>query len=55
LLHRVWAPLSGKVIEKNKLFENQGILIDEDPFIESWLVYIIPVNLEEELLNLTLP
>ena len=55
MLHRVWAPLSGKVIEKNKQFEKKGIFIDEDPFIESWLVYIIPANLEEELLNLTLP
>lgn len=54
-LHRVWAPLSGKIIKKNKQFEKKGILINQDPFIDGWLVYIIPVNLEEELLNLTLP
>jgi CheY-like chemotaxis protein len=52
LTHTVWAPLSGKVIEINRQIERNGSLVSSDPFLQGWLVRIIPTNLEAELLNL---
>jgi CheY-like chemotaxis protein len=54
LVHTVWAPLSGRVIEYNRDIEQNAHLIHTDPFFQGWLVRIIPTNLESELVNLTL-
>jgi CheY-like chemotaxis protein len=54
LMHTVWAPLSGRVIENNHEIEQNPNLINTDPFFRGWLVRIIPTNLESELGNLTL-
>jgi CheY-like chemotaxis protein len=53
LIHMVWAPLSGKVIEINHEIEKNPNLINSDPFHHGWLVKIIPTNLQSELENLT--
>jgi len=53
LIHMVWAPLSGKVIEINHEIEKNPNLINTDPFNQGWLVKIIPTNLQNELENLT--
>ncbi|NIR52786.1 response regulator [candidate division KSB1 bacterium] len=53
LVHKVWAPLSGRVIEINHKLEEDTGLIDSDPFDQGWLVRVIPTNLENELENLT--
>lgn len=53
LLHMVWAPLSGKVIDVNREVEQNPNLINTDPFNHGWLIKVIPTNLEKELENLT--
>ena len=53
LLHRVWAPLSGRVIAVNHDLESAPQLVDRDPFGRGWLVRIVPDSADEELLNLT--
>lgn len=52
LVHMVWAPLSGKVIENNCEIEQDANLINTDPFFRGWLIRIIPTNLEGELVHL---
>ena len=51
--HRIWAPLSGRVIDLNKrAFRKAG----HGGWLEvcrEWVVRIVPSNLEEELANLT--
>ncbi len=54
LMHTIWSPLSGKVIEKNQEVEKVGTLIDKNRLFHDWLVCMIPTNLEEELQNLIL-
>ena len=54
LIHMVWAPLSGKIIEINREIEKNPNLINTDPLNQGWLIKIIPTNLESELENLTL-
>lgn len=53
LLHSVWAPLSGKVVEINQAMQENLELLHEEPFKRGWLVRVIPTNLETELQNLT--
>jgi CheY-like chemotaxis protein/glycine cleavage system H lipoate-binding protein len=52
LVHRVRAPLSGRVFALNKDLETEPDLLDRDPFGRGWLVRIVPENLEEELPSL---
>lgn len=52
LIHMVWAPLSGKVVEINTEVEKNADLINSDPYGDGWLLKIIPTNLENELKNL---
>jgi len=54
LIHMVWAPLSGKIIEVNHEIERNPDLINTDPWNHGWLLKIIPTNLQSELKNLTL-
>ena len=54
LIHTVWAPVSGKVVEVNSEIEKNPNLINKDPFKHGWLIKIIPTNLQSELENLTL-
>lgn len=53
LVHVVWAPLSGRIIEKNQALEQNIDLLNTDPFSKGWLVRTIPTNLENELENLS--
>ena len=52
LIHTVWAPLSGRVVEINHEIEQNAKLINTDPFNLGWLVKIKPTHLEGELENL---
>lgn len=51
-IHTVWAPLSGKVIDRNKDLEKDTTLLFRDPFVKGWLARIIPSHSELELKNL---
>ncbi len=53
LTHRVWAPLSGKVIAVNPALDRAPMLLTADPFGEGWPLRILPENLTQELPALT--
>jgi glycine cleavage system H protein len=49
---RVYAAISGKVVEVNEALEDSPELINQSPYDQGWMVKIEPANLEEELKNL---
>jgi len=49
---KVYAPVSGEVVEVNEDLEDEPELINESPYDEGWIVKIKPQNLEAELANL---
>jgi glycine cleavage system H protein len=49
---RVYAVISGKVVEVNEALEDSPELINQSPYDQGWMVKIEPANLEEELGNL---
>jgi CheY-like chemotaxis protein len=52
LVHLVWSPVSGRVIQHNQLVEHNYSLLDSDPLERGWLVRVIPDN-RSELENLS--
>jgi CheY-like chemotaxis protein len=53
LVHLVWSPVSGRVIQHNQAVEHNHELLYSDPFERGWLVRVIPDNIESELENLS--
>lgn len=49
---RVFAPVSGEVIEVNIELEFDPTLINQDPYGEGWIAKIKPSSLESDLKNL---
>ena len=54
-VHRVWAPLSGRIISLNPDLTDDLDLIRRQPLTAGWLARIIPNRLEKELVNLSRP
>lgn len=52
-VHRIWAPLGGRVLEANTALKSHPAPMSEDPFGEGWLVRIVPSRQEHELRQLT--
>jgi CheY-like chemotaxis protein len=52
LTHRIWAPLSGRVISQNPVIAENLDLIQRAPYTEGWIARVIPSSLEKELPNL---
>ena len=52
LVHAVWAPLSGQVVEANSALA-RGDQRKTEMAAQTWLVRIVPTDLEDELSNLT--
>jgi len=51
----LYAPVSGKIAEINEKLKDDPHIINEDPYVEGWIVEIEPKNsliLEQELKNL---
>ncbi|UCD84151.1 MAG: response regulator [Deltaproteobacteria bacterium] len=48
-IHKLWAPISGKVVEVNSELDKEASLASSDPYGKGWLMRIEPSNLEEEL------
>ena len=51
----LYAPVSGKIVEINEKLKDDPHIINEDPYVEGWIVEIEPKNsliLEQELKNL---
>jgi CheY-like chemotaxis protein/glycine cleavage system H lipoate-binding protein len=54
VVHRVWAPLGGTVLESNVELASDPELLNRAPFSSGWLVRVAPTALEEQLGALTL-
>jgi ActR/RegA family two-component response regulator len=48
-VHKVWTPVSGKVIATNTKVESDFSILSEDPYGAGWLLQITPTNLDAEL------
>jgi len=51
--HTAWSALSGRIIAVNPLAKGTREPPNSDPLGDSWLVRIIPDNLESEMMNLS--
>ncbi len=49
---KIFAPVSGEIIEVNQELEDSPELINSSPYEEGWIGKIKPSNLDEELKNL---
>lgn len=52
LVHSVLAPVSGKVIGKNPVIEQDPRVVEKDPYFAGWLYRVIPSDPEFELAQL---
>lgn len=50
---RLWTPVTGRVKEVNKEIVEDFSKLIHDPYHEGWLVLVEPLNLEEDIKNLT--
>jgi len=48
-VHRVWAPLSGRVLTANDRLAGEPDLLSRAPFGDGWLVRIVPARVDEEI------
>jgi len=55
LVHDVWSPLSGRVLEVNEGVERSPDFALDAPQATRWLVRVLPSDFEKEVLNLTSP
>jgi CheY-like chemotaxis protein/glycine cleavage system H lipoate-binding protein len=53
LLHTILCPLSGKVIERNLVLEEDPHIVEKDPYFTGWFYRVIPSDPEYELSQLT--
>jgi CheY-like chemotaxis protein/glycine cleavage system H lipoate-binding protein len=51
-LHRMWSPVSGRVISINEELKEDYSRVMRDPYDSGWLLLIKPASLEEDLKNL---
>jgi len=51
-VHRLWAPLSGRITAVNDAVKGDPGLLMRSPYDQGWLICIAPMNLEKELANL---
>ena len=52
---KLYAPVSGEIIEVNEDIEDDPNLINDDPYGEGWVIKVEPSNLEEDLATLKKP
>ena len=51
-IHRLWCPVSGRVMEVNEAVRHDLKPLAQDPFGQGWLFLLEADNLEEEVSNL---
>jgi CheY-like chemotaxis protein/glycine cleavage system H lipoate-binding protein len=51
-LHRVWAPVSGKVVRVHKELQADVSKVQKDPYEAGWMLLIEPDRLEDDMTNL---
>jgi glycine cleavage system H protein len=49
LIHRVWTPISGRILEINEGIKSDYSLLLEDPYGAGWLILLAPSNLGAEI------
>lgn len=49
---KLYAPVSGEIVEVNEDIEDEPNLINDDPYGEGWVLKVEPSNLEGDLANL---
>ena len=49
---KIFAPVSGEIVEANDELEDSPELINESPYDEGWIARIKPSNLDSDLANL---
>jgi DNA-binding response OmpR family regulator len=52
-VHKVWTPVSGRIISVNTGLVTDHTPLERDPYGDGWLALISPTNLASELTNLT--
>jgi FixJ family two-component response regulator len=53
-IHKLWSPVTGKVVEVNSMIQKDPSVANRDPYGKGWLVRVIPFNLDEEVNDLVL-
>ena len=53
-IHKLWSPVTGKVISVNEILNKDCSLAKEDPRGRGWLIRVKPTNLKEDIDNLVL-
>ncbi|UCF70483.1 MAG: response regulator [candidate division WOR-3 bacterium] len=51
-IHKLWTPVTGKIIAINRRIQDDYSKLYQDPYITGWLVQMTPTNLENDLKNL---
>lgn len=51
-IHKLWSPVTGKVIEVNEIVNRDCSLVNKDPRGRGWLIRVKPTSLKEDLGNL---
>jgi len=47
--HVILSPISGKILEKNKIAERDSSVVEKDPYSSGWLYKVIPSDLAYEM------
>jgi CheY-like chemotaxis protein/glycine cleavage system H lipoate-binding protein len=51
--HKMWTPVSGRVVSANVALKEDSGPLERDPYGQGWLVLLSPTNLDSEILNLS--
>jgi glycine cleavage system H protein len=52
MVHRMWSPVTGEILEVNGALKEQPEFIVTDPYGQGWVLKVRPSNLEGDLKNL---
>ncbi|UCD84686.1 MAG: response regulator [Deltaproteobacteria bacterium] len=53
-IHKLWSPVTGKIIEVNESVNRNCSLVNKDPRGRGWFIRIKPTNLKKDLENLAI-
>jgi CheY-like chemotaxis protein/glycine cleavage system H lipoate-binding protein len=53
-IHKLWTPVTGKIVAINKRVQDDYALLYRDPYVSGWIVQMTPTNLESDLKNLVI-
>lgn len=51
-IHRVWTPVSGKIIAINNEIKSNYEKLLNDPYKDGWMLLVTPIHLQDDLKNL---